>query len=681
MMMFADIIKYVEEKEYQLAVDALPPLLKNEDEKIVAKAHHILGYINTRHDYTEKSDYQAKRHLRFNLNSNYPHPYGYVLYSQVEEDSNVALNYLEKGVARFPQDARILLEYFRLVPNKNAVIQIVKERNVNDARLLSAVIDYLVSVNQWNDVCHFAVQLENGNNLCESEQNYLDLIKAYADLFSDSPDYSEAQRLLEKVIRTDTDNNLAYSHYLGIIYANLKLGRVLEATEFFDRIPVSNAVTDLDEWAQPLWISISFETLYPIIFKSILSTFAQDSSRKVKANVLYCLYLYSPSESYDIHRYKKSDVATLTRYLKTDFNKKIAVAVYRMRCHFKQFEDAYDILWEFLVRHQDPEESEIYFSETLENMSDDEVCRIARKTIEYLENDEWTPKQFVPSVFGTLVERLHDIKQYDLNRGLAEYLPLADILKSGHAFECAYAYAEKEQPRATDIYEAIVKREPNNSSAINNLGVRYEHAGDLYKALDCYERAVTLAPNEKIHQNNLTRIKNLIYEKTEEEVCAISDAISVESLENIGYTDEFCRKLFLIHDNEMRDILQRDLRECAIAVVAGQDKAATIMCGSIIEALLMLKIKERGISKYDVSAVSKGKTNHPVSEMSLNELLYIADIENILDKNGYHLGHYIRDYRNVVHPAKEIRMSEEVNHENVITMWAVLKRLVSDLYT
>lgn len=66
--------------------------------------------------------------------------------------------------------------------------------------------------------------------------------------------------------------------------------------------------------------------------------------------------------------------------------------------------------------------------------------------------------------------------------------------------------------------------------------------------------------------------------------------------------------------------------------------------------------------------------------MGLNELLYVADSENILDKNGYHLGHYIRDYRNVVHPAKEIRMSEEVSHENVVTMWAVLKRLISDLY-
>lgn len=209
--------------------------------------------------------------------------------------------------------------------------------------------------------------------------------------------------------------------------------------------------------------------------------------------------------------------------------------------------------------------------------------------------------------------------------------------------------------------------------------MRYEHAGELHKALDCYERATALAPNAKIHQNNLARIKDLIYDKMEE-VLAISDAISMESLENIGYTDEFCRKLFSIHDKEMRDILQRDMWESAIAVVAGQDKVETIMYGSIIEALLILKIKENGISKCDVSAVSKGKTNYPVSEMGLNELLYVADSENILDKNGYHLGHYIRDYRNVVHPAKEIRMSEEVSHENMVTMWAVLKRLISDLY-
>ena len=335
------------------------------------------------------------------------------------------------------------------------------------------------------------------------------------------------------------------------------------------------------------------------------------------------------------------------------------------------------------MRCQDPQESNIYFSDTIEEISDEYVCRIARKAIEHLKDDEWDATQFIHSVFIVLVERLHKIKRYDLNRELAEYFSLADILNSGCAFECAYAYAEKEKPRATEIYEAIVKEEPNNSSAINNLGVRYEHLGDLYKALECYEMATVLDPNDKIHRNNLARVKGLIRDKTEAEILAVSDAISIGALEKIGYTDEFCRSLLLIHDNEMRDILQRDLRECAIAVVAGQDKTATIMCGSIIEAILILKLKERGFSKYDISPLSSGKkaTNYPIDEMGLNELLYVADKEKLLDKNNYHLGHYIRDYRNVIHPTKEIRMSEEVSHDNVVTMWAVLKRLVVDLFS
>ena len=79
-----------------------------------------------------------------------------------------------------------------------------------------------------------------------------------------------AQKLLEKVLKVDIDNNFAYSHYLGLIYTHLKSDRLPEATELFDRIPISNAITDLDEWEQPLWISISFETLYPIIFETII---------------------------------------------------------------------------------------------------------------------------------------------------------------------------------------------------------------------------------------------------------------------------------------------------------------------------------------------------------------------------------------------------------------------------
>ena len=131
----------------------------------------------------------------------------------------------------------------------------------------------------------------------------------------------------------------------------------------------------------------------------------------------------------------------------------------------------------------------------------------------------------------------------------------------------------------------------------------------------------------------------------------------------------------------MREILFRDLRECAISIIAAQDKMATIMCGSIIEAILMHKISERGLVQYDISEINRksGANKTPISNMGLNELLFVADKEKLLDTNSYHLGHYIRNYRNVVHPAKEIRMKEDITHENVLTMWSVLLRIITEL--
>ena len=182
--------------------------------------------------------------------------------------------------------------------------------------------------------------------------------------------------------------------------------------------------------------------------------------------------------------------------------------------------------------------------------------------------------------------------------------------------------------------------------------------------------------------NNYERLKKAIRQNLAREINGAANSLSLEALEDIGLTLEIHRKILNIQDVEIREILVRDLKECAIAVVAGQDKMATIMCGSIMEALLMQKIRERNIEKYDISPISKSKhaTSYPVTDMGLNELLFVAGQEKILDKNSYHLGHYIRDYRNIVHPAKEKRMSEEVNHENFLTMWAVLKRLLEELY-
>ena len=290
---------------------------------------------------------------------------------------------------------------------------------------------------------------------------------------------------------------------------------------------------------------------------------------------------------------------------------------------------------------------------------------------------------FVESIFSEMIIRMHSLKLYESIRNISQFISISDILGSKCAFECAFAYGTENHLRSIEIYEGIIKRNPNSMSCINNLGVQYEHKGNFYDALNCYEKAVSLCPSEPIYNNNLKRICKLIHDELELDICHSTEGISVDTLEEIGYTIDLCKKIYSISDEVMRDIILRDLKECAFAIVAKQDKLASIMCGSIIEALLMYKISECDISKYDISEIIKKKnaTNYDVSDMGLNELLFVAHKEKLINTSSFRLAHYVRDYRNIIHPAKEKRIKEEVNHENVLTMWSVLKRILNELLT
>lgn len=51
-------------------------------------------------------------------------------------------------------------------------------------------------------------------------------------------------------------------------------------------------------------------------------------------------------------------------------------------------------------------------------------------------------------------------------------------------------------------WERAIEIDPSYAEAFNNLGVAYEHEGDLEKARQAYEKAVKLAPSDaSIRQN------------------------------------------------------------------------------------------------------------------------------------------------------------------------------------
>lgn len=678
---FENVISLIQDKKYDEAINELRAY-RSSDEENQAYANYLMGYINTRcWDYKNKKEESARRYLHLNICSNYPHPYAYVLYAGVAEDKNIAENYLEIGTNRFPNDPRIYNELLRVSNDKQKIIQRIDENNFTDGDLLGAAISYLVANQIWCKVLDFAHKLENGNQLGEYQKRYLRLVSAYAYLFKNDPDFENAKEIFESLILEDADNYLNYSHYIGVIYAYIELKDYQNAIAIFDRLPVNNSICDFNEMPWPFGIDINFEVLYKEIFQIIFTLFEKDKCRKNKAMVLYSLYLYHPSMIFDVCRYSKNDANVLQRYLKSNFNAEVASAVYNMRCHFEQFEEAHEVLWLLLINGKDPGKYYLQYSDIIDNIDSSGLTNIVRKTLIHLQHDDFDEDVFISFIFAELIAALHENKKYEEIRLVADCFSETQLIEGPRAFECAYAYGTVDNERATVIYEGIVKKEPKNSAAINNLGVRYEHKQELFKALDCYSTALTISVDDEIQINNLKRINQLLQQQTQSEISSIKSKLNVKNLNGIGYTTQLCQKVMSIADEDLRNIIFRDLKECAIAVVAGQDKTATIMCGSIIEALLMYKIKGKSIVKYDISEISKSKraSNYPINEMALNELLFVAEKESIIEKNTYHLGHYIRDYRNVVHPAKEVRINEGISHSNVETMWAVLKRLIEEL--
>ena len=58
-------------------------------------------------------------------------------------------------------------------------------------------------------------------------------------------------------------------------------------------------------------------------------------------------------------------------------------------------------------------------------------------------------------------------------------------------------------------WELAVEIDPTYAAAYNNLGIAYEHEGELTKAREAYERAVKLEPNNAMIQQNYELFKEI----------------------------------------------------------------------------------------------------------------------------------------------------------------------------
>ena len=154
--------------------------------------------------------------------------------------------------------------------------------------------------------------------------------------------------------------------------------------------------------------------------------------------------------------------------------------------------------------------------------------------------------------------------------------------------------------------------------------------------------------------------------------------------------DEFpapeTRELAFIEDTELRDGLRLDISAINRALSNSEWKATTVLAGSVVEALLLWALRRLPEAEVFAKAIklSGGGTldRRPGPELEkwhLQEYIEVAAALNIVDPNTAAQARLAREYRNLIHPGRALRLGTRCDRGIALGAVAALEMVVRDL--
>lgn len=125
-----------------------------------------------------------------------------------------------------------------------------------------------------------------------------------------------------------------------------------------------------------------------------------------------------------------------------------------------------------------------------------------------------------------------------------------------------------------------------------------------------------------------------------------------------------------ITDEDLRASLVADYSELVIALSNGAWKATHVLAGSIIEALLV---------DYLLAARNPGAKAKDPLKMDLSTLISECRTEGILSDRTEQLSSVVRDYRNLIHPGRLLRLGETVDESTAQVAKALVDIIVKEV--
>jgi hypothetical protein len=136
----------------------------------------------------------------------------------------------------------------------------------------------------------------------------------------------------------------------------------------------------------------------------------------------------------------------------------------------------------------------------------------------------------------------------------------------------------------------------------------------------------------------------------------------------------------LISDPMMQQILVGRWNECLACVTAKAPLSATVMMGGLLEGLLLARVEREKDKKPIFTAKATPldpKTSAPrrLNEWVLNDYIQVLAELKWITLGASAVGDVLRDYRNYIHPHKQLTQKMHLAPQDAVLFWEISKMI------
>lgn len=658
---------YIKDKKWSRAENILLKYRSLFDPRV----DYLLGLIYFDYSNPKRNIKKAKEFLERVVQSDAPYENAFILLAKLERSRAHAVRILRKGLYFFPESENL---YFNLLSKssfkeKETIYKKAKEKKIISERIKLNMAISMFDARKYQNSLYILNDI-NREKFEDEDLEILDCIKGFC--YYELGKYKKSKKFFSDIIDEDITHKYDYIPHLGLILSLIEEGSTQEIKRLVNELPSEKIISPILFGFDVNFVcSYHFSKALDSILKVIKERNVQGKIRSLRGLSLCELDI----EFAELEKSVKNKIIRDLEFANKCFPKNIKICqhlVWIFGTERYDYEKAWKYLVQYLKNYDEPDYGYVD-SDFIEDVPDIIFKKILSDFSQL--SKKIHNQKLLFSLFSPIISRLHKTKQYSEVINISRNFSDEQLKDCYDLFEIAFAFYESEDlASAKKYYNFCLKKHGKTASVQNNLGVIYEQENDLIKAKECFEEAMKI-DDEELYGSNLKNVQEKIKSQKKEFDKACKFFSRTKHL-FLGEAEEIKENLRKISSDELKEMLLRDLIENEVAISLGQHKTALVLSGSIIEAILMDKILEKGIKKYLI-----GGKNVEILKMELNNLLEVAAKEKIIDAAMKNFALGVKGYRNLIHPGVEKRKkyTGKINEKNAKLAWDIVIKLLYEI--